>query len=50
MGRMESWRGTRIYTLGHSTRTLDELIERLRALDISVLADIRTIPRSRHNS
>lgn len=38
-----------IYTVGHSTRTLDELVALLKAFDISVLADIRTIPRSRHN-
>jgi 3-methyladenine DNA glycosylase/8-oxoguanine DNA glycosylase len=44
-----SWKGARIYTVGHSTRTLDELVALLRAFDISVLVDIRTIPRSRHN-
>jgi hypothetical protein len=33
-------------TIGHSTTTLDELVAMLRAFDISVLADIRTIPRS----
>ena len=49
MGHTESWRGIRIYTVGHSTRTLEELIGLLRALDISVLADIRRIPRSRRN-
>jgi 3-methyladenine DNA glycosylase/8-oxoguanine DNA glycosylase len=49
MGRTESWREIRIYTIGHSTRTVGELVELLRAVDISVLADIRTIPRSRHN-
>jgi uncharacterized protein (DUF488 family) len=49
MSRTKSWRGARIYTVGHSTRTLDELVALLRAFDISVLADIRTIPRSRHN-
>jgi 3-methyladenine DNA glycosylase/8-oxoguanine DNA glycosylase len=49
MGRTESWRDVRIYTIGHSTRTLGQLLELLRAVDISVLADIRTIPRSRHN-
>jgi 3-methyladenine DNA glycosylase/8-oxoguanine DNA glycosylase len=47
--RAECWRGVRIYTIGHSTRTLGELVELLRAFDISVVADIRTIPRSRHN-
>jgi 3-methyladenine DNA glycosylase/8-oxoguanine DNA glycosylase len=49
MARSSSWTGIRIYTVGHSTRALDELIALLRAVDISVLADIRTIPRSRHN-
>jgi hypothetical protein len=49
MSRTERWRGVRIYTIGHSTRTLDELVELLRAADVSVLADIRTIPRSRRN-
>lgn len=44
-----SWRGARVYTVGHSTRTLDELVELLRAFDVSVLADIRTVPKSRHN-
>ena len=49
MSHTTSWRGARIYTVGHSTRTLDEFVALLRAFDISVLADIRTIPRSRHN-
>ena len=49
MSRDQSWQGARIYTIGHSTRTLDELVALLRAVDISVLADIRTIPRSRRN-
>lgn len=43
------WSEVRLYTVGHSTRTLDELVVLLRAFDISILADIRTIPRSRHN-
>ena len=36
-----------IYTIGHSTRTLDELIEVLRAHGIKVLADVRKFPGSR---
>ncbi len=44
-----SWSGVRIYTVGHSTRPVEELIELLRSFAISVVADIRTIPRSRHN-
>ncbi|HET8701478.1 MAG TPA: DUF488 domain-containing protein, partial [Nitrococcus sp.] len=45
----KDWQGARIYTLGHATRTLDELHALLRGFGISVLADIRTLPRSRHN-
>lgn len=37
-----------LYTVGHSTRTLDELVEMLRSFEIDLLVDIRTIPRSRH--
>ena len=35
------------YTIGHSTRTLEELIETLRAHQIETLADIRAFPMSR---
>ena len=38
-----------VYTLGHSTRTLDELIFLLRDNDIQLLIDIRTVPKSRTN-
>jgi uncharacterized protein (DUF488 family) len=44
-----SWRGVHVLTVGHSTRPLEELVEVLRAFEVRVLADIRTIPRSRHN-
>jgi uncharacterized protein (DUF488 family) len=37
------------YTIGHSNRTLEELIGLLSAADIGTLADIRKIPRSRSN-
>lgn len=40
---------TAIYAIGHSTRPLDKFIEILLAHHITLLADIRTIPRSRHN-
>lgn len=39
----------RIYTIGHSTRPLEEFIELLCEHDITQLVDIRSIPRSRHN-
>jgi len=38
-----------IHTIGHSTRTLSEFIELLRAEHIELLADIRTVPLSRTN-
>jgi len=36
-----------LYTIGHSTRTIDELIAALRAHEIRTLADIRAFPMSR---
>lgn len=38
-----------IYTIGHSTRAIEEFIELLKAHTVELLADIRTIPKSRHN-
>lgn len=38
-----------IYTVGHSTRPLESLVEMLAAHGVVVLADVRTVPRSRHN-
>jgi uncharacterized protein (DUF488 family) len=38
----------RLYTIGHSTRTLDELVDALRSFGVRLLVDVRTIPRSRH--
>jgi uncharacterized protein (DUF488 family) len=36
-----------LYTIGHSTRTIDELIDALRFHSIAMLADIRSFPMSR---
>lgn len=38
-----------VLTVGHSTRTLEEFISLLRAQGATGVADIRTVPRSRHN-
>lgn len=38
-----------LYTIGHSTRPLEKFIQMLQAHAIELLADIRTVPRSRHN-
>ncbi len=36
-----------LFTIGHSTRTFDELVEALQAHGIKTLVDIRSIPMSR---
>jgi uncharacterized protein (DUF488 family) len=38
-----------IFTIGHSTRTIDEFIRLLKAHGVQRVVDVRTIPRSRHN-
>jgi uncharacterized protein (DUF488 family) len=38
-----------IFTVGHSTRSFEELVAMLRAHGVEQLIDVRTIPRSRHN-
>jgi len=38
-----------IYTVGHSTRTIEEFVELLRAAKVQRLVDVRSIPRSRTN-
>jgi uncharacterized protein (DUF488 family) len=38
-----------IFTIGHSTRSIDDFLDILRAYAITEVVDIRTIPKSRHN-
>lgn len=38
-----------LWTIGHSTRPINEFVELLRAHDIMLVVDVRTVPRSRHN-
>jgi uncharacterized protein (DUF488 family) len=40
---------TTVYTIGHSTRSLDEFIAILKSFRIELLCDIRTIPKSKRN-
>lgn len=49
MPERKDWKDTRIYTVGHSTRSFDELVALIASFEVSTLVDIRTIPRSRHN-
>ena len=41
--------GTTVLTIGHSTRTLDEFVQLLEVYGVTLLVDVRTVPRSRHN-
>jgi len=38
-----------IFTIGHSTRTIDEFIDLIKTFDVILIVDVRTVPRSRHN-
>jgi uncharacterized protein (DUF488 family) len=49
MARRSSWKRHLIYTIGHSTRSFEELVSMLRAFSVGALVDIRTVPRSLHN-
>lgn len=40
---------TVLWTIGHSTKPIDEFLDLLHAYGIQFLVDVRTIPRSRHN-
>lgn len=40
---------TRLWTIGHSTRTLDELVDALRSFGVRTLVDVRRFPASRRN-
>ncbi|MDF0668189.1 MAG: DUF488 domain-containing protein [Nitrospira sp.] len=38
-----------LWTIGHSTRPIDEFVSLLKVHGIKQLIDVRTVPRSRHN-
>ncbi len=40
---------TTVWTIGHSTRTLEELVDLLRAHGVDTVGDVRTVPRSRRH-
>jgi uncharacterized protein (DUF488 family) len=43
------WGGAKVLAIGHSTRSQAELVDLLVASGVRILADVRTIPRSRRN-
>lgn len=38
-----------VFSIGHSTRQLEEFISLLEAFEVTCVVDVRTIPRSRYN-
>src|SRR5262245_35068206 len=38
-----------LWTIGHSTKPIDEFLTLLESHGIKCLVDVRTVPRSRHN-
>jgi uncharacterized protein (DUF488 family) len=38
-----------LYTIGHSTRPIEQFLNLLKAYGIQELVDVRTVPKSRHN-
>ena len=37
------------YTIGHSTRSIEEFVDLLQECDVRLVVDVRTVPRSRTN-
>ncbi|MBV9550399.1 MAG: DUF488 domain-containing protein [Alphaproteobacteria bacterium] len=48
-GKKKEWPDGAVFTVGHSTLPIEQFISRLQAYNIEALADVRTVPRSRHN-
>ncbi len=48
-GKSADWPRSAIFTIGHSTLPIDRFLGFLRTYGIETLADIRSVPRSRHN-
>jgi len=44
-----SRRGVRAYTVGHGTLSEEAFVALVRGAQIAAIADVRTVPRSRHN-
>ncbi len=48
-GDREQRHASALFTIGHSTRTIDDFVELLRVGGVRQVIDIRAIPRSRTN-
>jgi uncharacterized protein (DUF488 family) len=38
-----------VFTIGHSTRSIQQFVDLLRVGPVDLVVDVRTVPRSRHN-
>ncbi|WP_368373250.1 DUF488 family protein [Pseudomonas brassicacearum] len=38
-----------VYTIGHSTRTIEQFVQTLKSFNVEMIVDVRTVPRSRTN-
>jgi uncharacterized protein (DUF488 family) len=47
MPHVPPWRESRVYTLGHSTRSLEEVLAMLDGVHVATVADVRRHPGSR---
>jgi uncharacterized protein (DUF488 family) len=45
----EEWSNGTVFTVGHSTLAIERFVALLAVYGIDCLADVRTVPRSRHN-
>jgi uncharacterized protein (DUF488 family) len=43
------WKGRTLFAIGHSTRSAAELVRLLQCHHVDLLADVRTVPKSRTN-
>ncbi len=48
-GSTEFEKSSVVFTIGHSTRLLNDFIDLLKTHGVEMIVDVRTIPRSRHN-
>ena len=49
LAEIANWSDSEIFTVGHSNRSIDDFLTLLETYAIRLLADVRTIPKSRHN-
>src|SRR3569833_1416998 len=49
MREATDWPREAVFTIGHSTLAIEQFVRLLSTYGVRTLADVRTIPKSRHN-